>query len=206
MKYSEYRVAAPKTCNSKAWCLEHWVDGFVNEAAELHSLTKKRHYGMSEDDLLTMKRTSLLEEMGDLCWFLSCFFTWYDEQEHLDEYEHSWDMEDPMIMQTDMPLRRVFNKLVIKASKALDHVDYAEMHLEMSNGRIQVTPAPLIYGLACDMRNWLNVARIKIGVTWEEIFQKNIHKLQGVRYKGGWTKDKALNRDTDAEMEAIENA
>lgn len=43
-----------------------------------------------------------------------------------------------------------------------------------------------------------------VGHTLDEVFERNIEKLVKTRYKGGYTNDKANNRDLDTERQVLE--
>jgi NTP pyrophosphatase (non-canonical NTP hydrolase) len=71
----------------------------------------------------------------------------------------------------------------------------------------------VFYGRELDVTNvieelgdacfYLGIGLDETGITWEEIFQRNMDKLDG-RYKDKFTEDEAINRDLDAEREILE--
>lgn len=57
-----------------------------------------------------------------------------------------------------------------------------------------------------DLMWYLNLCVQSLGLTWEQVLRMNIDKLS-IRYPNlEYSDDKALNRDTGAEREALENA
>jgi NTP pyrophosphatase (non-canonical NTP hydrolase) len=199
MNYNEYRKLAPQTCNGDAWHVDHFVDGLVDEAAELSNITKKRHYGASYDT------TSIKEEMGDLAWFMSCFFSWYDEQQGPEHPNHRWETEEPSQYHLDLDLHRQFRRLVWNAADALEELESYEAMLDLGRTHSAQIALGNIFGKVRQILYWANVV-VQAGLlNWEEIWDLNIQKLHGVRYKGGeFTQDQALERDTAAERAALE--
>lgn len=54
-----------------------------------------------------------------------------------------------------------------------------------------------------DLMWYIAIASDELGVTLEEVMQKNADKL-AARYKGGFSEKKALNRDLENEREILE--
>ena len=88
---------------------------------------------------------------------------------------------------------------------------HAIMGLCTEVGELQDAYKRMFYGKRPDRDNlieemgdiewYLALLREELGVTQEEVQQRNIAKLRA-RYGDRFTSEKALNRDTEAEMEA----
>lgn len=56
-----------------------------------------------------------------------------------------------------------------------------------------------------DIEWYMQVIRDANGISREEVIEANVRKLES-RYPGGWTQERAIERDLDAERAALEDA
>jgi NTP pyrophosphatase (non-canonical NTP hydrolase) len=110
------------------------------------------------------------------------------------------------------------NEYIDQSAKTANNEDLTHAMLGLVTEAAEVADAikkEYAYGKPVDIVNikeelgdlmWYVAMALRVtGSSFEEIFQMNINKLRA-RYPGGFTEEKALNRDINLEREILEQA
>lgn len=154
--------------------LEHLYCGLLDEIGELASAYKKNIGYGKELDLINVK-----EELGDIFYFL-ILFTKYQ----VNGGAFRKKMFD--ILTSD----KFSNKQKLSAS-LFSEITVAYSQLNNDNGN-----ALLLFVIFTEVCYNYNL-------TFEEVTLSNMQKRE-IRYPGGYTQDKAINRDLGSERESLE--
>ena len=190
MKLLEYKGLALRTAaksDSKHQDLMHAASGLVTEIGEIVDQYKRAIFYKKEYDL-----THLLEEVGDVMWYLALAL----EATGTDlTFTEEKDLGEEAV--GSMPLESILAKLVYNAaavfSCSFTYTNTAEQ--EAMSGH---------YGYY--LKNILLNIRFfcaKMSIDYEESKVKNIAKLKA-RYPEGFSEEAAVNRDIEAERKVLE--
>lgn len=155
----------------------HGLMGMCTEAGEfIDALKRHLYYGKELDTV------NLLEEVGDLCWYLAIICDVMD-------LNFEEEVDKAMALNDDTECR----PLLFVASE-LNAVCGGNLVTMTTQGQPHVvTPLFVLIDELID----------ELEGSWTEICDKNIAKLKA-RYGEKFDAHKALNRDTDAEREILE--
>lgn len=173
-----YVDEARKTMNPDADHIEHCIDGLCTEAGELLNCFKKKFHGKGVD------RVSVLEECGDICWYAGNFF----------ELLHC-PLPLPTDVHYDMDPHEVARDIFRVAGLALEETILSET--DESHVENVVSYVEEIMEMLCFLIDHFESS-------WSQVLDTNIHKLQKVRYKDGFSRDATEARDLEAERAGLE--
>lgn len=212
MNFETYLEEAPKTLSPEANTIDHFIEGINEEGSELLGIIKKRHYGLTLEEI---DRVHVVEELGDLCWYIVNLQLWYLD---FNEYSRKVFQE---IFGVDAPFWKIsieerllkpftmenlvicFRRLALDCSDCLQLLEYTEVYVtyddeEGNHPLIEILNLlPQIMTVMMAIMNFWDIE-------WEEVFEANINKLHKKRYKNGFSKEAALNRNLSAEREELE--
>ena len=154
--------------------IEHLYCGLLDEIGELASAYKK-HVGYGKElDLVNVK-----EELGDIFYFL-ILFTKYQEKGENNRNK----------MFTILITDKFYDKTPLKAATFFLLTEpFSQLNRDPGNILI-------LFILVCEIMYFY-------GLTFEEVTLANMEKRE-VRFPGGYTQDKATNRDLDSERKTLE--
>lgn len=181
MVFSEYRELAQRTSSttSKDEKIIHGYLGLLGEIGECIDVCKKNMFlGMSYD----MAKEKLLDELGDICWYIAELATGYDS---------NLDVQD-MIDSSKLIVYVVENDIPFTTKSLLMMAEYV---LSVAQCSIQYIWAKHSYEVISEnepIRNFLvilmdHVMRMAKGLGYDisEVFEHNIEKLKK-RYPSGF--------------------
>lgn len=154
--------------------LEHLCCGLLDEIGELASAYKK-HIGYGKElDLVNVK-----EELGDIFYFLVLATKYQDKGEAFKNKMFT-------ILTTD----KFCNKSPLEA---ITFFMLTESFSQLTNDNNNIL---LLFIMITEVMYFYNF-------TFEEVTLTNMQKRE-IRYPGGYTQDKAINRNLDSERESLE--
>ena len=183
MNLEEYKFLAEKTLstgfhsNPKLEKILHASLGLATEIEELLI-----NYVDNVDP------TNILEEVGDLCWYLSIFYREYPE---IDESPKS-----SLVFEENTPEVLIMNML----KSILKIQDIVKKKLYYNKEINKELLSTLVSLIDSDIKSYLGHYSLNIEAVWE----KNIAKLKA-RYGDKFTSERAINRDLETEKKILEN-
>lgn len=193
MKWSEYLIEAPKTCNPEAWNVYHFCELIADEAGELIAAWKKRHYGKNVDF------TNVKEELGDLSWGMACFWLWYFGK----DTSPVWAPKEPSMADVSYYAPGQVRRIFIAAGRVIEELEHANCINMNKNIEFTQHMKDQIHRQVCGVQYWADCLVKIYRWNWEEIWEVNIRKLRA-RYGETFDSDKAVDRDPEAERKALE--
>ena len=173
--------------------LLHGVIGLVTETGELLDAIKKSLFYSKPLD-----KTNLIEELGDLLWYISlilkdCDIT-YDSVMKVKYCTRRNEMVNHNI---DYYLTRII-KLDLTVKDLLDLITPESFYFGNKNELVSDIEIELRY-ILCAIYD----LAIALDTTIEQVMTININKLK-LRYPDKFNSDQAINRDVDSERELLE--
>lgn len=193
MKLEEYQELAPKTLNDKEYqinCL-HMALGMAGELEEL--------FEASEEEDLEKMESSFGEEGGDIIWFVVVL----GNIKGVKFSTAKLAVHPSQIGASDMfsiygHLRNIVHHVLTLTDVVKREICYGKAKYQ----GVEITPEKyedLMYGVIKAVEELFKDSNINI----EEMYDLNIEKLHGVRYKEGFSTEAATNRNLDAEKKVI---
>ena len=187
MNLQEYKVLAEKTLSSEFHSdsqMEKILHASLGLATEIEELLIN-YSGINKFD-----PTNLLEEVGDLTWYLSIFYREYPELEVYQKNNplaYTMELKDPF-------------KLVLSMLKGILQVQDLVKKKLFYNKEIKMEVLfPLVQILDLNIKLYLGCYYLNI----EDVWEKNIAKLK-IRYGDKFTSERAINRDLETERTILE--
>lgn len=181
MKFDEYKILAEKTLSNEFHSdkkVERILHASLGLATEIEELL------INYD--VEMDRTNILEEMGDVCWYISIYYREYPNiKEPLEsEIEIGGSPKDIIMdmLKSILKLQDIIKKKIFY-NKNIDEDIVGKLVTEID----------------VDIRKYLKLNDIKI----EDVWEKNINKLKA-RYGEKFSSERAINRDLETEREILE--
>jgi len=162
--------------------LEHGIIGITTEACELLS-----GFRFNPE---TLDTTNLLEELGDICWYLaiSCYglnLSWEDL--------YGFEINTPL---EDIELEDCIDEIVVNSGILLDHIKRIHFYgINLDSGFCK-NKLKIIYSN-------VNISAELLDTTIEKVQEANIKKLR-TRYPEKWTAKSAIQRNLDDERTVLE--
>lgn len=173
--------------------LLHGVIGLVTESGELLDTIKKSlFYGKPLD------KTNLIEELGDLLWYISLIIKDCDiTYNNVMKVKYSTRRNEMVNHNIDYYLTRII-KLDLTVKDLLDLITPESYYFGNKDELVSDIEIELQYILSAIY----NLA-IDLDTTIEQVMTININKLK-LRYPDKFNSDQAINRDVDSERELLE--
>jgi hypothetical protein len=181
MNLQEYKQLAEKTLSTQFHCdtqTERILHAALGLATEIEELLI--NYDGNIDP------TNILEECGDVCWYLSIFYREYPEIENVK-------------VATSMEVKTPQGLIMSMLKGILQIQDLIKKKLYYNKPINQDSMNGLVAFLDMDIRMYLNIYNLKI----EEVWERNIAKLKA-RYVDKFSSDRAINRDLETERTILE--
>lgn len=181
MKFSEYRILAQRTSSTttKDDKIIHGYLGLLGEIGECIDVCKKNMFlGMSYD----MAKEKLLDELGDICWYIAELATGYDSN------LGTLDTMDPSklivnVIEKDIPFTA--KSLLMMAEYVLGIAQCSIRYIWAEHSyEIVSEDAPIQNFLVVLMDHMMRMAK-GLGYDISEVFEHNIEKLKK-RYPSGF--------------------
>lgn len=181
MNLQEYKVLAEKTLSTQFHSdpqMERVLHAALGLATEIEELL------VNYSD--KMDPTNILEEVGDLTWYLSIFYREYPEIENV-------------VVASTMEVKTPQNLIMSMLKGILQIQDIIKKKLYYNKPVNQETMNLLVATLDMDIRMYLNI----YGLNIEDVWERNIAKLKA-RYGEKFSSDRAINRDLETERTILE--
>lgn len=181
MNLNEYKQLAEKTLST----------GFYSDAQLERVLHAALGLATEIEELLVnysdkMDSTNILEEVGDLTWYLSIFYREYPEIENL-------QITTTMEVKTPQGLIMSMLKSILQIQDLLKKKLYYNKPINQDSMNLLVATIDL------DIRMYLNLYNLNM----EEVWERNIAKLKA-RYGDKFSSERAINRDLETERNILE--
>jgi len=184
MNLNEYKELAEKTLSNQ-FHTDPQMERILHAALGLATEIEELLVNYSDK----MDPTNVLEEVGDLAWYLSIFYREYPEIENVkvNASETYYNAGNPHNLIMDM-LKGILQiqDLIKKKLYYNKPVNQESMNL-------------LVATLDMDIRMYLELYELKI----EDVWEKNISKLKA-RYGEKFSSERAINRDLETERTILE--
>jgi NTP pyrophosphatase (non-canonical NTP hydrolase) len=181
MNLQEYKELAEKTLSTQFHSdpqLERILHAAIGLATEIEELLV--NYSGNIDPV------NILEEIGDLTWYLSIFYREYPE------------IENVKIAST-MEVKTAQGLIMSMLKSILQIQDLIKKKLYYNKPINQETMNTLVAILDLDIRMYLSLYNLNI----EEVWERNIAKLKS-RYGEKFSSERAINRDLETERTILE--
>jgi NTP pyrophosphatase (non-canonical NTP hydrolase) len=181
MNLQEYKQLAEKTLSTQFhsdFQIEKVLHAALGLATEIEELLD--NYSGNIDP------TNVLEECGDLTWYLSIFYREYPEIENIK-------------VATSMELKTPQGLIMSMLKGILQIQDLIKKKLYYNKPINQDSMNNLVAFIDLDIRMYLNLYDLKI----EDVWERNIAKLKA-RYGEKFSSDRAINRDLEIERQILE--
>lgn len=181
MNIQEYKELAEKTLSYQFHSdeqMEKLLHAALGLATEIEELL------VNYDS--TFDPTNLLEEVGDLTWYLSIFYREYPEIENIRIY-------------STMEVKEPFKETLKMLKCTLQIQDLIKKKLYYNKAINLETLFNLVATIDVLIKSYLNI----YGLNIENVWETNIAKLKA-RYGDKFTSDRAINRDLDSERKILE--
>lgn len=181
MNLQEYKQLAEKTLSTQFHSdpqIERILHAALGLATEIEELLV--NYSGNIDP------TNVLEECGDLTWYLSIFYREYPEIENVK-------------VASTMEVKTPQNLIMSMLKGILQIQDLIKKKLYYNKPVNQETMNLLVAILDMDIRMYLNV----YGLNIEDVWERNIAKLKA-RYGEKFSSERAINRDLETERQILE--
>lgn len=182
MNLKEYKELAEKTLSTQFHSdpqMEKVLHAALGLATEIEELL------VNYSD--KMDPTNVLEEVGDLTWYLSIFYREYPEIENI-------------VINHTMEVKTQQGLIMNMLKSILQIQDLIKKKLYYNKPINQDSMNNLVALLDVDIRMYLDVYGLKI----EDVWDKNIAKLKA-RYGDKFTSERAINRDLETEKAILES-
>ena len=180
MNWSEYKELSEKTLSTQFHCDEkrielllHAVIGILTETEEL-----------LDNHLIKIDEINILEEIGDVAWYLSIIGR-----------EYNMDFPTDLPLSSEDPMKIVIS-IIKQTCKLLDMLKKKLFYNKPINDETFKQISTLVMILT---QSYMNYYSIDI----KESFDINIAKLKA-RYGSKFSSDKAINRDLESERKILE--
>ena len=181
MNLNEYKELAEKTLSTQ-FHSDPQMEKILHAALGLATEIEELLVNYSDK----MDPTNVLEEVGDLTWYLSIFYREYPEIEEV-------------VIATTMEVKTPQGLIMSMLKSILQIQDIIKKKLYYNKPVNQETMNLLVATLDLDIRMYLNLYDLKI----EEVWERNIAKLKA-RYGDKFSSDRAINRDLETERTILE--
>lgn len=181
MNINEYKELAEKTLSTQ-FHSDPQMEKILHAALGLATEIEELLVNYSDK----MDKTNVLEEVGDLTWYLSIFYREYPEIENVK-------------VATSMEVKTPQGLIMSMLKGILQIQDLIKKKLYYNKPINQDSMNNLVAFLDMDIRMYLNIYDLKI----EEVWERNIAKLKA-RYGDKFSSDRAINRDLETERTILE--
>ena len=181
MNLNEYKELAEKTLSTQFHSdpqMERVLHAALGLATEIEELL------VNYSD--TMDPTNVLEEVGDLTWYLSIFYREYPEIENV-------KIASTMEVKTPQGLIMSMLKGILQIQDLIKKKLYYNKPINQESMNLLVASIDLNIKMYLDLYN-LNI---------EEVWERNIAKLKA-RYGEKFSSERAINRDLETERTILE--
>jgi len=182
MNLTEYKQFAEKTLSTQFHSdpqLEKILHAALGLATEIEELLV--NYSGNIDHI------NVLEEIGDITWYLSVFYREYPEIENIK-------------VTTNLEVKTPQDLIMSMLKCILQIQDLIKKKLYYNKPINQEVMNTLVATIDSDIRMYLSIYNLNI----EEVWEKNIEKLRS-RYGEKFSSERAINRDLETERTILES-
>lgn len=186
MNWNEYINLAEKTLSTEFHCdekLQKILHASIGLATEIEELLVNFEENKFDS-------TNLLEEIGDLYWYLSIFYREYPDLHHSTRVS-----QDMFLVNESDPFKITLklNTLILQIQDLVKKKIYYNKEINTSK----------MYQIVMEIKCYITALYWKYGISESDICEKNISKLKA-RYGDKFSSDRAINRDLDNERNILE--